>query len=99
MSTAQHHNHLLKLHCTLQNMIKAPETKILSIINKENTMQKFIMKDGNKQGKELTICCSDVQNTATHAQRNPLALTSTSVTVQIPTPAATTTTAEITLVV
>jgi len=44
------------------------------------------MKDGYKQGKELTICCSDVQNTATRAQRNPLAVTSSSVTVHIPTP-------------
>ena len=51
-------------------MIKAPKTKILSIINKENTMQKFIMKDGNKQGKELTICCSDVQNSHTRAKES-----------------------------
>ena len=44
----------------------------------------------------LTICCSDVQKTATQAQRRPFALISTSVTVQIPTPKATTATATIT---
>lgn len=44
-----------------------------------------------------TICCSEVQKTATQAHKNPLTLISTSVTVQIPTPNATTMTAAITL--
>jgi len=41
----------------------------------------------------LTICCNDVERTATQAHIKPLALTLTSVTVQTPTPITTTITA------
>lgn len=44
----------------------------------------------------LTICCKDVEKTATQAHINPLAFTFTSVTVQTPTPITTTTTAILT---
>ena len=40
----------------------------------------------------LTICCNEVESTATVAHIKPLALTLTSVTVQIPTPITTKTT-------
>lgn len=55
------------------------------------------MTYSKRKVKMLTICCKDVQNTATHAQSKPLFLISTSVTVQIPTPTATAVTAIITL--
>ena len=44
----------------------------------------------------LTICCKEVERTATQAQIKPLRLTLTSVTVQTPTPITTTTTAILT---
>lgn len=55
------------------------------------------MTYSKRKVKMLTICCKDVQNTATHAQSKPLFFISTSVTVQIPTPTATAVTAIITL--
>lgn len=57
--------------------------------------QLFPAREAQSEGM-LTICCREVDSTATQAQMKPFALTFTSVTVHTPTPMTTTTTAILT---